>query len=355
VAHSIFISYRRDDAEGEAGRLFDDLTRAFGSESVFMDVADIRPGADFRRAIDESVAHCGVFLAVIGAGWITITSPDGHRRLDNPDDFVALEVGSALRRNVPVIPVLVHGAHMPPPDQLPEALRDLSFRNSVELSHARWNSDVQLLIEALRSYVAPNPVTEEQPVHATVPVQLPAPHAAPAPPSTTPPMKPKMGLILGVLGVIVVVIVAIIVLSSRSGPSGSGSGQGASSSSAAAPATGQPAANPSALVGRWIDTNPRSGNSLYALEIDSSGGQVSIHGWGACDPQPCDWGTQTASFDGTTASATFSPKSSKGEARSAMVSLRTDGPNLDVNVVNTFADSSGSHQNQVHRTFVPHK
>jgi TIR domain len=347
VAHAIFISYRRDDAEGEAGRLFDDLTRAFGSQSVFMDVADIRPGADFRRAIDDSVAHCGVLLAVIGPSWLTVTGAEGQRRLDSPDDFVALEVGSALKRSVPVIPVLVHGAHMPPPDQLPESIRDLSFHNSVELSHTRWNSDVQLLIEALRSYVAPNPVTEEQPVHATVPVQLPPPHAAPALPAASPRRSNKLLILGGVLGA-VVVILAIIKL--WNGSSSSGPQQTATPTQS----TAQPATNPSTLAGRWLDTNARSGNSLYALDIEASGGQISMHGWGACDPQPCDWGTQTASFDGTTASATFSPGSSTGASRTATVSVRPDGANLDVNVVNTFTDSSGSRQNQVHRTFVPH-
>jgi hypothetical protein len=175
VADAIFISYRRDDSEGEAGRLFDDLTRAFGDDAVFLDVAGIKYGADFRKAIDENVASCGVFLAVIGPAWATIASPEGHRRLEDPNDFVALEIASALKREVPVIPVLVHDAKMPSADLLPEAIKPLAFRNSVEISHTRWNSDVALLIEALRSYVTPK-TDSDSPVHATVPVQLPAPH-----------------------------------------------------------------------------------------------------------------------------------------------------------------------------------
>lgn len=348
MAHAIFISYRRDDSEGEAGRLFADLTRVFGNEGVFMDVADIRPGADFRRAIDESVAQCGVLLAVIGPSWLTITGADGQRRIDNPNDFVAIEIGSALKRNVPVIPVLVHEAHMPPPDQLPGMLQELSFRNSVELSHTRWNSDVQLLVEALKSYVTPNPATAQQPVHATVPVQLPAPNPAPASGAIK---KSKLPLILGISGAAVVVLFLILYTLGSSGSSDSGSQQTVSPQSAQKAA--QPATNPSALVGRWVDTKARSGDSLYALDIEVSGGQISIHGWGACQPQACDWGTHTASFDGATASATFSPASDTGESRSAVVSVRPDGSNLDVNVVNTFTDSSGSRQNQVHRTFVP--
>ncbi len=351
MAHAIFISYRRDDTEGEAGRLFADLARVFGNEGVFMDVADIRPGADFRRAIDESVAQCGVLLAVIGPSWLTITGADGQRRIDNPNDFVAIEIGSALKRNVPVIPVLVHEAHMPPPDQLPESIRELSFRNSVELSHTRWNSDVQLLIEALKSYVTPNPVTEQQPVHATVPVQLPAPHPAP---TSDPVKKSKLPLILGISGAMVVVLFVFLYMLGRSGSSDKGSQQAASSGAQQAHTASQPATSPSALSGRWVDTKARSGDSLYALDIEATGSQISMHGWGTCQPQACDWGTQTASFDGTTASATFSPNSENGESRSAVVSVRQDGSNLDVSVVNTFTDSSGSRQNQVHRTFVPH-
>jgi hypothetical protein len=150
---AIFISYRRDDAEGEAGRLFDDLTAQFGAESIFMDVVDIEPGRDFRKVIDQNVSSCGVLLAMIGKGWIDARDDAGRRRLDDPKDFVRLETASALKRDIPVIPVLVHGASMPPAEQLPEELKELAYRNAVELTHARWESDVQVLIKALRAGV----------------------------------------------------------------------------------------------------------------------------------------------------------------------------------------------------------
>src|SRR5579862_4165414 len=98
MGRSIFISYRRDDTEGEAGRLFDDLVRSFGEDSVFMDVSDINPGVDFRQAIDENVSSCGVLLAIIGPQWASITNSTGERRLDDPNDFVRLEVAAALAR-----------------------------------------------------------------------------------------------------------------------------------------------------------------------------------------------------------------------------------------------------------------
>ena len=150
----IFISYRREDSEGEAGRLFDDLVRTFGDKSVFLDVAGISPGRDFRKEIEKKLSGCGVLLAMIGPTWASSLDSDGLRRLDNPNDFVRLEIATALSRDIPVIPVLVRGAKMPRQDNLPADLRDLPYRNSVELSHTRWNSDVTLLNAALRQYAS---------------------------------------------------------------------------------------------------------------------------------------------------------------------------------------------------------
>lgn len=147
---AIFISYRRDDSEGQTGRLFDDLESAFGRDAVFMDVTAVEPGRDFRRAIDEHVASCGVLLCVIGRHWLTLNDDAGRRRLDDPGDFVRLETASALRRDIPVVPVLVHGATMPSVDDLPADLRELAFRNAFTLTHTHWDSDVEMLIAALR-------------------------------------------------------------------------------------------------------------------------------------------------------------------------------------------------------------
>ncbi len=146
----IFVSYRRSDSQGEAGRLFDDLVKHFGEDTVFMDVAAIEAGRDFRKAIEEGVTKCGVLLVVIGVEWVDAKDEHGKRRLNDPGDFVRIETASALKRDIPVIPVLVRGAKMPTAQQLPEELKELAFRNCIELTHARWKSDIQLLIEALR-------------------------------------------------------------------------------------------------------------------------------------------------------------------------------------------------------------
>jgi hypothetical protein len=153
VLHNIFISYRRDDSEGEAGRLSDDLAEIFHEDSVFMDVNAIQPGRDFRKAIDESIHKCSVLLAIVGQNWLDTKNGQGQRRLDDESDFLRLEIASALQRDIPVIPVLVRGARMPRAEQLPEDLRELAYRNAVELTHARWKSDVQVLVRALRPYL----------------------------------------------------------------------------------------------------------------------------------------------------------------------------------------------------------
>jgi TIR domain len=147
------VNYRRSDSGGEAGRLFDDLTSRFSPESVFMDVSAIEPGRDFRKAIDQSVATCSVLLAMIGQEWLDLRDAQGARRLDDTNDFVRMELVSALRRDIPVIPVLVRGAKMPNAEQLPDDLKELAYRNAVELTHARWKSDVQVLLRALRPYL----------------------------------------------------------------------------------------------------------------------------------------------------------------------------------------------------------
>jgi hypothetical protein len=203
---AIFVSYRREDAEGEAGRLFDDLTKVFGDDSVFMDVAGIDKGVDFRKAIDDNVSTCGVLLAVIGKDWVNAKNEAGQRRLDDPADFVRLETGSALKREIPVIPVLVHGATMPRAEQLPDDLKNLVYRNGVELTGARWRSDVQELINALRPHVGEpkaSPLAQGQAAPQPARQRVP-PALEPEVPSSSVAKKP-LGLILGVVAVVVVI------------------------------------------------------------------------------------------------------------------------------------------------------
>jgi Predicted solute binding protein len=114
-----------------------------------MDVDSIEPGRDFRQVLNEKLASCDMMLVIIGKGWLSATNPAGKRRLDDPRDFVRQEVAAALKRNISVTPVLVQGASIPSAEELPEDLQDLTYRNSFELGHNRWESDVNEMIRRL--------------------------------------------------------------------------------------------------------------------------------------------------------------------------------------------------------------
>jgi class 3 adenylate cyclase len=148
TAPRVFISYRREEASAHAGRLADVLIARFGSDRVFMDIDAIDPGLDFRLVIEEAIESCDAVLVVIGPRWLTVTGEDGSRRLDNPDDYVRLEIEAALERGVRVIPVLVDGMLMPPANELPGKLAPLSFRNAVEVGK-HFHRDVGILVDAL--------------------------------------------------------------------------------------------------------------------------------------------------------------------------------------------------------------
>src|SRR5690349_11316790 len=131
----IFISYRREDTAGYAGRLYDQLSAHFGEERVFMDVSDIEPGEDFAKAIETKVHTCDAAVVLIGKNWLS-------KRLDDPGDFVSLEITSALQRGIPVIPVLVDDTRMPSPAELPPSLAPLCRRQAVELTNSMFREDV---------------------------------------------------------------------------------------------------------------------------------------------------------------------------------------------------------------------
>jgi hypothetical protein len=157
-AHGIYISYRRSESAAYAGRLFDHLSRHFGRGSVFMDVqGGIRRGQEFARAIDSALNACDAVLVLIGKGWASCTEKDGRPRLEDPKDWVRLEVAAALRRDVLVVPVFVDGARLPDPASLPEELRALCGRHACELSDLRWAFDVRELVKDLEQVVRAPP------------------------------------------------------------------------------------------------------------------------------------------------------------------------------------------------------
>ncbi len=157
MADKIFINYRRDNAVATAGRLHDRFSRVFGRGRVFIDVDTIPAGADFVHHLEKHVSECDVLLAVIGPGWLEAKDVHGMRRLDDPQDFVRIEIAAALKRNVLVIPVLIDGAPMPRADQLPEDLKALARRNAVEVRNTQFGGDADRLIAKVRETLNPAP------------------------------------------------------------------------------------------------------------------------------------------------------------------------------------------------------
>ncbi len=145
----IFVSYRRADTGADAGRLVSDLAAEFGSDTVFKDVDDIPLGANIGEHIDEAVQKSAVMLVLVGPAW----SPD---RLASESDWVRLEVESAHRFNIPIIPVRFRGAKLPPKSDLPESIAWLANRNAAEIEHHSWKRDLAPLLDAIRNLLPAN-------------------------------------------------------------------------------------------------------------------------------------------------------------------------------------------------------
>jgi hypothetical protein len=175
VAGKIFISYRRRDDPGGAGRLFDALNEAFDPDRLFLDVDSIEPGQDFEDVIEDRVAKSAVLLAVIGQHWVDATDDRGNRRLDNPQDYVRMEIETAMKQNKRVIPVLIGDARMPAAEVLPESIRKLARHNAVMLRYERFHDDITNLVSALKRAMGDDlaPPAAVQPVglYASTPQQ----------------------------------------------------------------------------------------------------------------------------------------------------------------------------------------
>ena len=206
-----FISYRREDAAGYAGRLRESLERRLGAARVFRDVDTLRPGQDFVQAIESRLSDCAVMLAVIGRDWVNARDLAGSRRLDEPFDFVRLEIAAALARpNVLVVPVLVEGASMPSAAELPENLKPLIRRHAVSIRDETWDSDVDRLTNVIESAIS-----MRDPSRADAPIS---------------------GARLWVAAALAVVIVGLLVFNGNRSRSGSDSTGGADTPAAGASA-----------------------------------------------------------------------------------------------------------------------
>ena len=145
----IFISYRRSDTGSEAGRLRTSLVQHFGGEQIFRDKDNIPPGVNWREEVRQALSGDTIVLALIGKAWVTATDDAGQRIIDSSQSNNRLELETALREHLRTIPVLVEGAQVPKPNELPDVLRELLSRNAVRLRDDDWDTDVRKIIEAV--------------------------------------------------------------------------------------------------------------------------------------------------------------------------------------------------------------
>ena len=266
----VFINYRRDDAKSEAGRLFDWLSHYFGKGQIFMDVSgSIEPGLEFDRVIDNAVGSCDALIVIIGKQWVTVRDENGKRRLDDPHDFVRLEIGAALKRDIRVIPVLVQGAAMPAESDLPDDLKRLAKRQATEISDNRWEYDTGQLVKVLeKAGVRP------QPAQTTVSAE----HATPLPAQ---PAKKKMSgkAIAGIVvaGVVVVAMLDNIPTQEQAPPSIPGN---AIPSDAAAPQQlPAPAPTPRAMQPINISGSWRGPDGVYVFQQSGNNVAFQLFTW----------------------------------------------------------------------------
>jgi streptogramin lyase len=219
-ASRIFISYRHSDSAGYAGRLHDRLQQRYGDAQVFMDL-EMEYGIDFVERIDEAVNGSAVMLVMIGPNWLHARNDADERRLDDPNDFVRIEVSSALARATRVVPVLVGTARMPNSDDLPAPMQALARRNALELSDSRWDYDFGRLVQTVDAVInAPEPLTSEPavtppPEHAA---RLRADEAPKAKPAMARPSEPRRRRVAVLAGAgVVAVLIAVAVIAFRHG------------------------------------------------------------------------------------------------------------------------------------------
>jgi formylglycine-generating enzyme required for sulfatase activity len=150
MSGQIFISYRREESRWSARSLHDRLAASFDPKQIFIDIDAIGLGEDFVAAIERTVGKCDTLIAIIGKNWLTSKDDQGRRRLDDPEDFVRMEIAAALKREIRVIPVLVDGALMPRSTELPDDLKSLVRRNALQISDTSFDGDCQRLVAAIK-------------------------------------------------------------------------------------------------------------------------------------------------------------------------------------------------------------
>lgn len=213
---SVFISYRREDSAGFAGRIYDRLVTRLESGRVFFDVDNIEPGLDFVKVLADRVGNCDALVAIIGEEWLTSANDEHERRLDDPHDFVRIEIEAALQRDIRVIPVLINGARMPRATDLPDPLKPLVRRQAIEISHTRFDSDSERLTRAVQ-----RALDDQAPETVSLEPASPEPSMTPVvdlgkgldrSPAIKLHSEPKPGLTPGKIKYAVIAVTALVIL-----------------------------------------------------------------------------------------------------------------------------------------------
>jgi hypothetical protein len=349
---TVFISYRRETAAGEARALFNDLTARLGKSSVFIDVDSIALGRDFRSVLQKILASCDIMLVMIDKDWAGIKDEGGRTRLGDPGDYVRLEVEAALKRDIVVAPVLVKGAHMPAAEQLPAEIRDLVFRNGFELSHNRWESDVHEMIRRLGLNLpeAGRQIETDQrtiaPAETTgrsVPIEQ-------AKSKQRHPWALMSALIIAALSIGLLLLYRYgfdLVVSFGRPHQPAEHTAGGTDRSIATPPPAAAGFGITDYLGGWTNADPNSRGVTW-ISVRKDGERLVVQVWGKCHPTDCDWGTAQAAPFGrsvessadapiNSVSATFSP----GFAEQRL-NLRLTTRDTLTSVVDThFTDRSG--------------
>lgn len=197
---TIFINYRKDDSSWNALALYNELQKYFAREQIFKDFNTILPGDDFVISIENALRKCDVLIVVIGKSWLDAKDSSGKRRLDDRDDFVRLEIATALSRNIQVIPVLFDGAPMPKPEELPDDLKSLYRRQFIEIDSKRFDNDVRDLSDAIKK-ILPDGVIRVNPEPKKTDTGTP-PFSGPSYHQQAPPTKPNNNLVWGIVSTI---------------------------------------------------------------------------------------------------------------------------------------------------------
>jgi hypothetical protein len=257
VKKNVFISYRVQDTSGETGRLVDALKSHFEEDQIFMDIDKIEPGVDFTEVISRSLDICDVMLAIIGPNWQGRDS-NGLSRIKKPDDWVRIELSTALKRNIRVVPVLVDGATLPAVTEFPEDLEGLSRRQTYEISNKRWRYDTEQLIDFLQHNIGVRPKGRtSQPLSQPV-VQ----------PAGKPGMNIWLKVVLGIFAFIGLLGVIGLIIGPEKKPETQP--QNLTGTTTVQPANNQNVASQINVTGNWID--PEGG----IVNLQQSGNKLTV-------------------------------------------------------------------------------